>query len=214
MISRLHLTTLTGLIIGIWTVFLILAGVSISKEFFDPLSKVVGIIVIILLLFDKWLWKLPFLHPWFVSVPDVSGTWKGQIISTWKDEKTGEPIEPIDAFLVIYQTYSSINLRMITKDSKSDLLSGNFIHNQAGPNKIAGIYNNIPNLMIREKSPIHYGGLLLEIHTDENTLLDGEYWTDRDTKGTLKFDKRVNKKFDSFDSALSNFQSLYVTVGR
>lgn len=214
MISRLHLTTLIGLIVGIWTIFLILADISITREFFDPFSKVVGIIVIVLLMFDKWLWKLSFLHPWFVSKPNISGTWRGKIISLWSDPKTGEPIEAIDAFLVIYQTFSSINIRMITKESKSDLLSGNFIRNEAGPQKIAGIYNNIPNLMIRERSPIHYGGLLLEIHTDGNTLLEGEYWTDRDTKGTLKFDIRVNKHFDNYDNALLNFQSLDTTVPR
>lgn len=101
---------------------------------------------------------------------------------------------------------------MITKESKSDLLSGNFLQNEAGPKKIAGIYNNIPNIMVRERSPIHYGGLLLEIHSEGNPLLEGEYWTDRGTKGTLKFDTRLNKKFDNYDHALSNFQILDTTV--
>jgi len=210
-ISRLHLTTLIGIVVGIWSFFLILAGFTLTQALFDPFSKVIGVLVIILLLFDKWLWKLSFLHPWFISTPDISGTWKGKIVSSWTNPKTGESIEPIDAFLVIYQTFSSINIRMITKESKSDLLSGNFIQNEAGPRKIAGIYNNIPNIMIRDRSPIHYGGLLLEIHTD-NTHLDGEYWTDRNTKGSLKFDKNVKKTFDNFDSALSAFQSLDHTV--
>jgi hypothetical protein len=207
MISRLQLSTLIGIIAALWAFLLILAGNSITMDFFRPLSTVTGILVILLLIFDKWLWKLSILHPWFVSIPDVSGTWNGKIISSWKDEKTGNPIEPIDAFLVIYQTYSSINIRMITKESKSDLLSGNIVQNQAGPDKIAGIYNNIPDLLVRDKSPIHYGGLLLEIHTGERTVLEGEYWTDRDTKGTLRFDKRMKKRCDDFDSALSLLQS-------
>jgi len=207
MIPRLHLTTLIGVIFGIWAFFMILSGIAITSEFFKPFSLIVGIVGIILFLFDKLLWKFPIIHSLFVPFPDVSGTWRGQIISTWKNEKTGEPIEPIDAFLVIYQTYSSLNIRMITKESKSDLLSGNIIQNQAGPDKIAGIYNNIPNILVRDKSPIHYGGLLLEIHNGEKTVLEGEYWTDRDTKGTLRFDKRMKNTCDDFNSALSLLQS-------
>jgi hypothetical protein len=207
MISRLHLTTLIGVVFGVWAFFMILSGIAVTREFFKPFSLIVGIVGIILLLFDKLLWKFPIIHLLFVSFHDVSGTWKGQIISTWKDEKTGEMIPPIDAFLVIHQTYSTLNLRMITKESKSNLLSGNFIPNDAGPQKIAGIYNNIPNLSVRDKNPIHYGGLLLEIHIGEKTILEGEYWTDRDTKGTLRFDKRVRKTSDNYANALSLFES-------
>jgi hypothetical protein len=207
MIPRLHLTTLIGIIFGVWAIFMILAGISITSDFFRPFSFVVGVVGILLLLFDKWLWKLPVIHSLFVPFPDVSGTWKGQIISSWKDEKTGEQRKPIDAFLVIYQTFSTLNLRMITKESKSDLLSGNIIQNQVGPDRIAGIYNNIPNVLVRNKSPIHYGGLLLEIHYREKPILEGEYWTDRDTKGILRFDKRMKNTCDDFNSALSLMQS-------
>lgn len=204
MIPRLHLTTLIGIAAVIWAFFLLLSGVTLTKELFDPFSKVIGVLVIVLFIFDKWLWKLSFFHPWFVSSPDISGTWRGKIVSSWIDDKTGELIEPIDAFLVIYQTFSSINIQLITKESKSDLLSGNFIQNVTKPKKIAGIYNNIPNILSRERSPIHYGGLLLEIHTGDRTTLEGEYWTDRNTKGILKFDKRVKKFVNSYDSAFSN----------
>lgn len=211
MIPRLHLTTLIGVIFGVWAIFMIFTGIPITSDFFKPFSLIVGIVGIILLLFDKWLWKFPIIHSLFVPFPDVSGTWKGQIISSWNDEKTGGPIQPIDAFLVIHQTYSNLNLRMITKESKSDLLSGNIIHNQAGPDKIAGIYNNIPNILIRERSPIHYGGLLLEIHNGEQTNLEGEYWTDRNTKGTLRFNKRVKKTCDIFSNALSLYSRVFDT---
>jgi len=96
---------------------------------------------------------------------------------------------------------------MITKESTSDLLSGNIIQNQAGPNKIAGIYFNTPSISVRDKSPIHFGGLLLEIQPGEKMVLKGNYWTDRGTKGTLRFDKRMKKMCDDFDDAVSLLQS-------
>jgi len=104
MIPRLHLTTIIGIIFGLWAIFMILAGFQITSDFFKPFSLVVGIVGIIILSFDKWLWKLPIIHNIFVLFPDVSGTWGGQIISLWKDEKTGKQIQPINAFLVIHQT--------------------------------------------------------------------------------------------------------------
>lgn len=207
MIPRIQLTTLIGVIFGIWAFFMLFTGIPITSEFFKPFSLVVGIVGILLIIFDKWLWMIPVLYPWFVSTPDLSGTWNGKIISSWIDVKTGEPIPSIDAFLVIYQTYSSINIRLITRESKSDLLSGNFIQNASGPTKIAGVYNSIPNSLLRDSSPIHYGGLLLEVHNGEKIILDGEYWTDRNTKGTLYLDKRMKKTCDNFESALSLLQS-------
>ncbi len=207
MIPRHHLTTIIALIFGLWAGFMILAGFQITSDFFKPFSLVVGAVGILLLLFDTWLWKFPIIHTVFVPFPDLSGTWKGQITSLWKDEKTGEQIPPIDAFLVVHQTYSSLNLRMITKESRSDLLSGNIIPNSSGPHKIAGIFENIPSIMVRERSPIHYGGILLEFHNGDFPALEGEYWTDRDSKGYLKFGNNVKKSFDNYESASSAYRS-------
>ena len=207
MIPRLHLTTFIGLIFGLWAIFMILAGFQITSDFFRPFSLVVGAVGILLLLFDKWLWKFPIIHPIFVPFPDISGTWRGQITSLWKDETTGKQIPPIDAFLVVHQTYSSLNLRMITKESRSDLLSGKIIPNRSGPHKIAGIFENIPNIMVRDRSPIHYGGILLEFHKGILPVLEGEYWTDRDSKGYLKFENNLKKSFDNYDNALLAYRS-------
>lgn len=205
MISRFQLSALISIIFGIWAVFMIFTGIPITSVFFKPFSLIVGVVGIILIIFDKWLWKLPLIHSLFVPFPNISGTWQGSIISSWTDPQTSKQIPPIDAYLVIYQTYSSLNLRIMTRESRSDLLSGNFISNKGSPHKIAGIYNNVPNIEVRERSPIHYGGLLLEIHNDQT--LEGEYWTDRNTKGYLKFRIHKRKPFDSFDSAHSAFQT-------
>ncbi len=41
-------------------------------------SLVASFLGSLILLFDRWLWRLPFLHPWFVSFPDLNGSWKNQ----------------------------------------------------------------------------------------------------------------------------------------
>jgi len=88
------------------------------------------------------------------------------------------------------------------------LLSGNFIQEGLGSRKIAGIYKSEPNVMRRDGDPMHYGGLLLEVCSCSDACLEGEYWTDRNTKGTLRFDQRVPKIIDNYDLAHLHFQNL------
>lgn len=54
---------------------------------------------------------------------------------------------------------------------------------------------------MREISPIHYGGLLLGIEGNPPCYLEGHYWTDRKTKGELRFKKLSRKIFENFTQA-------------
>ncbi len=201
MISRLYLSTLLAITAALWSVLLILDGVTVSVAFLKPLSMVLGALLLILGLFDKWAWHLPFLHPWFVSIPDLRGTWKGQIISTWVDPQTGNKISPIDAYFVVRQTFSSLQIRLITTQSSSELLTGNIVRDIDGIYVVLGIYVNTPKLRYRDVSPIHHGGLLLHIQGNPPHTLSGQYWTDRDTKGELHFTERSRKLYYDFEDA-------------
>ncbi len=201
MISRLYLSTLLGIAVVLWGGLLFIEGVSVSPAFLKPLSTVLGTLILILSFFDKWAWHLPFLHPWFVSIPDLRGTWKGQIISTWIDPKTGTRIPIIPAYFVIRQTFSSVQIRLITSQSSSELLAGNIVRDIDGIYKVLGIYVNKPKLLNRDVSPIHHGGLLLHIQGNPPHSLSGQYWTDRDTKGELHFSERSRKLYSDFEDA-------------
>src|SRR5439155_3399075 len=50
-------------------------------------------------------------------------------------------------------------------------------------------YRNRPDLKHRKDgvSPIHYGGAVIEIVGDPATGLNGEYWTDRNSRGEFNF---------------------------
>jgi hypothetical protein len=47
-----------------WAVILWFSGVKIESAWLKPLSAVTSIVLVAALLFDLWLWKLPFLHGW------------------------------------------------------------------------------------------------------------------------------------------------------
>lgn len=201
MITRVQLAVLLGVAAAIWGVLLLLDGVAVSLSWLRPFSGVLGAVVLVLLLFDGWGWRFRFLHPWFVSTPNVRGTWKGEVTSTWNNANPEQSNGPIEAYLVIRQTFSMISIRLITKESSSELLAGSIVRCNDGTYEVAGTYRNTPKLLVRERSPIHHGGLLLRVQGDPPASLEGEYWTDRATKGELRFKARSGKLFDGFESA-------------
>ena len=76
------------------------------------------------------------------------------------------------------------------------------------------MYTNKPSAEVRDRSQIHYGALLLDTHgpARKPTSLTGEYWTDRETKGTLTFSRRIDKVHSRFDEAASGFETLDETL--
>lgn len=201
MASKIQISTLLLIAAMLWGVLLFIDGVAISISWLKPLSMVSGLIVVFLGVFDRWIWRIPYLYPWFVSTPNLRGTWKGQINSSWKDPNSGKNIPPIEAYLVIEQTFSSIQVRLITRESKSNLLTGNIFQNDGSTYSIAGIYRNTPNILNRANSPMHHGGILLDLQGEKDFSLRGEYWTDRDTKGVIHFIKKSEQLVYDFEQS-------------
>jgi hypothetical protein len=185
MLSRLHLSALLLLASGIWGLMLIVEGVVISGTWFRPFSTVVGVLLFFLVVFDLWAWRLRFLQGWFVPRPDIRGTWRIELKSNWTDRAPNSAPKTICAYLIVRQTYSTLSLRMITLESTSELVSAEITRAGDGLYKVAGVYRNEPKLSVRDRSPIHYGAIVLDIHGDPVKSLVGHYWTDRDTRGEL-----------------------------
>ncbi|CAG1769859.1 hypothetical protein BAC3_00603 [uncultured bacterium] len=143
--------------------------------------------------FIKWLWRWDLLQGWLIRVPDLQGTWRGELKSDWIDPITGKGIEPIPIVLVIKQTFSDIKCISMTKESTSYSTTAAFnsIH---GTDDLYLTYNytNRPLTTIRERSAIHDGAAILKIIKKPRQSLKGEYWTNRKTKGemTLYFDSK------------------------
>ena len=115
MITNIQLSTLVFIAAVIWGILLILKGTSLTLDLLEPFSNVTGALVILLALFDKWVWHWKIFYPWLVSTPYIDGTWKGKINSSWANPKTKQKTESIDAYLVIRQRFSKVYAKLITK---------------------------------------------------------------------------------------------------
>jgi len=168
---------------------------------FEPFSNVTGVLVLLLAFFDKWAWHWKIFYPWLVSTPYLEGTWKGKIRSNWVSPETEQLIDTIDAYLIVRQKFSTIHARLITKESSSELLTGELVKNPDETWQIVGAYRNTPRISIRERSPIHHGAIMLQAKGQPPTGLDGQYWTDRSTQGEITFSEYNKKKFHDYKSA-------------
>jgi hypothetical protein len=191
-----------------WTVVLYLNHEAIHASWLQPLSTVVTVVLYAVMAFDLWLWKIPFLHGWFVKRPVIEGSWKVEIRSNWKDPATGTGIPPVEGYMVVRQTFSTLSLRLLTAESSSELVGTEIVCSADGLYSDSGVYRNEPRFEVRDKSPIHYGAVWLKIIDEPPKKVLGHYWTDRESAGEMELTDQQSKQFQTFQSAQAYYRQL------
>ena len=133
--------------------------------------------------------------------PDLRGTWKGELECTWVSPDTKEKLPKIEVYLVIRQTFTTLDVRLFSAESSSISLAASVFSDKVGLYTLATAYRNTPTLLRRSKSPISHGGLLVSVRGNPVHQLDGEYWTDRYTMGEVKFTAKIRPQCHEFDEA-------------
>lgn len=201
MLSRLHLSAILLIAAALWGGMLIFDGVAVNGTWFRPFSTVVGVLLLLLVIFDIWAWRWRLLHGWFVPRPDLRGTWRVELQSNWKNPENNVGVGPIVAYLVIRQTFSTLSVRMLTAESTSELVAAEINKASDGTYRLAAVYRNEPKLSVRDRSQIHYGAFVLDVQGDPAKDLVGHYWTDRNTRGEVRTLARHGSIASSFKDA-------------
>ncbi|MCB9689731.1 MAG: hypothetical protein H6735_32130 [Alphaproteobacteria bacterium] len=190
--GQFPLGILVGLAACTWfAVAVALYGASPDLGFFKPMTLVSGFLALVLAGFDRWLWRIPGLvhvH----GVPDLNGTWKGELRSMWIDPATGASPPPIPTFVVIRQTYTAISVRTFTVESSSVSIAAGLVAEPDGSLVLTYLFRNEPKLSVQDRSRLHHGGVKAAL-AGESDKLKGSYWTDRASKGELSL-VRIDKK--------------------
>lgn len=203
MLSRLHISSFIGLTIAAWLLALWAQGMPVlSLDFLRPFSLVVGIVGLVVGVFVKWAWAWPLFRGWYVKRPDIRGTWEVTLASNWINPETGKGIPPITGYISVRQTLIGLSLRLMTKESRSRLVAHSVELEDDGIYRISAIYRNEPRVELQgDRSEIHYGSLLLEVYGMPPESMEGHYWTDRGTRGTMKISGRRKQVKDTFEAA-------------
>jgi hypothetical protein len=198
MLSELRVWSLIAITGAIW---LALAAANIVAGNTDGLSVIVDLLPLLLLVglaFERRGWRAQWLHPRWVSTPVVIGTWRGTL-THYSDDAT-----PTDKriYLTVRQTLTKASVRMLTDESTSEQVAGGPAKTEADYPAIAYTYRNKPGVGLRHAdSDIHYGGSFIEIVGSPATGLDGEYWTERRTKGKLTLREHNRATAQTFEEA-------------
>jgi hypothetical protein len=136
--------------------------------------------------------------------PVIDGTWRAELHSNWNDA-AGAPIRPIRGYMVIRQTFLNLSLRLLTEESSSHLVGTEIVCTVDGLYCVSGVYRNEPRYQERGHSPIHYGAVWLQVIEKPVHMLEGHYWTDRNTAGELRLTDRHKQKFQDFKAAQSHY---------
>jgi len=191
-----------GGFVALWIAVLFLSdkALRIDWEAIKKLPDVVTIYVVITLLFTKWAWKWRIFRGWLVPLPNLQGTWKGNLHSTWIDPVTGQKIAPKNIVLVIRQTFSSISCVVFTDESDSYSTTAQINQDdESGIFRISYNYINRPRSAVRDRSEIHDGAAILKIVSSPKRKLEGEYWTSRKTTGDISVEFVSDKLAQAFE---------------
>ncbi len=171
-------------------------------DFMRPIPKVVTADLILVGIFMKWLWRLKIFQGWLVPFPDLNGTWKGDIQTNWKDSDGRIP-GPIPAILTIKQTFGQLSCVMRTHEMEShSYLEGFHIDNDAQIRRLCYSYTSKPKTSLRSRSTPHDGTMLFNIIGDPVKKLEGEYWTQRQTTGSVIMTFYTKKLLDELPEDL------------
>lgn len=152
-------------------------------------TKAISAVVLIGLVFVKWLWRFKWFYPWLVPFPNLSGKWFGKIKTCYQGNQMDIPLE-----VAITQTFFQVTVRLKTGESQSISNGAYFPTDTDG--KVTHLYYsyvNTPNQDVRNRSAIHYGTTRLDFDEYPVTQLTGEYWTSRQTTGKIELIKEYIK---------------------
>jgi hypothetical protein len=160
--------------------------------------------VVVLALWNRWIWRLPPAQR-FKSVPtNLDGTWRGTLKTQWIDPATGSSPPEKPAYLVVRQTASSMSVTMLTDEMRSKSSLAN-ISTLDGSTTFDYIYLSRPDSSVEHRSRMHPGATSLDVTGKPATRLRGRYWTDRDSRGELDFVEHVGKHAGDYETAMNLF---------
>ena len=168
-----------------------------AADWLAPIGPAVSVAGLGLWLFDRYAWRWPGVRR-LVGRPVLHGTWHGELASDYETDETGERI-PVDSdvFLVIRQWFWQVTVRLLTRESDSASSLANFTISPDGVQQLVWVYTNTPRTEVRDRSPIHHGGVVISAPRDPTYGLEGAYFTDRKTRGELRFSQRYKTLIES-----------------
>jgi hypothetical protein len=169
-----------------YAVALYVSGVHIQAGAKQALSYLPTILTFLVALWDIWLWRLPVLQR-LAKRPWIAGIWSATLTPTAASViPEGGNRGPIEAYVIIQQTFWSIGVRQYTSESRSDSRATMWSETTGGSDRtLTYTYANRPRLELENRSRPHLGTAAVDVVGLRPSTITGDYFTDRYTKGDM-----------------------------
>ena len=152
--------------------------------------SVAGFYALFFVAFERWLWRIPFLHSsGLLCVPNLNGRWSGSVTTSFDGHATDH-----EAYLEIHQTWTGLSVCLKTDRSQSRSLIGTITTQNPTAGTLSYEYINEPKANAVANMQIHRGTARLDLTTSgDRWVLEGEYYSGRGRQnfGTLHFEKAL-----------------------
>ena len=173
-----------------------------ASEWLSPIGPAVTVAATGLWLFDRVAWRWPGIRR-LHGRPVLHGTWHGELASDWVNPKTSQGIPPDpNVFLVVRQRFWHVTVRLLTKESSSASMLANFKAAADGVHQLIYVYANTPRPEVRHRSELHYGAVVLGAPRDANQGVEGHCFTDRKTRGEMRFRTRFTSMVETYTAGM------------
>jgi SMODS-associating 2TM, beta-strand rich effector domain len=171
-------------ILAAWTLHQLFNALSFSPPWWLDTPAVLGIYGLLWKGYDGFAWRWRAGQLSLTDVPNLAGTWNGEIIST-RDRRTSIP-----ATLTITQTATRVLITLETTTSRSNSVMAT-INCRPGPYQgLHYSFENRPHAMAQSTMSPHSGQAHLRLFPDGRRL-SGDYETDRHrgNVGAMSFER-------------------------
>lgn len=204
MSSRLRVQVVASIVVLVFAGGIVLSGDDINPGWLRFFGAAVFISLLLLNSWEHFAWRWTVIQR-LRSVPtDVSGSWQGTLTSLWR-ESDGSSLEPKTVFLVVRQTASTASVVLLSNESKSRSSLAKLDRTAHGF-ELSYLFVGSPAPRHEDESRMHRGAALLDVSGRPAKSLEGRYWTDRETRGELKFSERRREHADSYEAAAALFE--------
>jgi len=191
-----------------------LTGGSLDKNFLRWASAAASVVVLILLIYEKWAWRWPLIRKGaeWAGKPIIHGTWKGEL--HYERDANDQP-GSIPFYMAVDQTFSTVRVRSFVRTSESNSMTAAIDRPAPKRRQLVFAYRSEAPHHARDGNRPHDGTSVLNLAGIPVVEIRGSYYTDRLRRGEIVFAEHAGKVAESFSQAeLLDYKPLAALSGR